>query len=482
MHSSQFPLCSFVAVLLSTFPIIASPPSSNEDRAKIIGKPVHLSALPASIQLMGQHSSQQLLITGHYADGSQLDLTLFSSWQVAQPDVVTITDGFIRGKKNGSTTLTAIVGGLKLNIPVTVGRMDDIDRVSFRHHVIGSLNVGGCNAGACHGTPSGKNGFRLSLRGYDPALDYLQLSRDVLGRRSDRLNPYASLFLLKGMGRVPHEGGARLGADSVAVEMIASWLADGMQDDPKSLASLTKIEVMPGSRVLNAPARWQQLSVLAHFADGTTKDMTRLTVFSSSDSAIADVSPNGLVEFKQAGEVAILCRYLEQMQAVRLTYLEPKPGFVWKNPPEANYIDHLVNAKLKQMSLTPSNLCTDDEFIRRCSLDLCGTLPTPEEVRRFLDNKSPTKRAELIDSLLQRPEYADFWALKWADVLRSSRKTIQLKGAHAFQVWLREHLAANTGFDQLIRELITANGSTYANPPANYYRIAKDPQNQAAVL
>src|SRR5262249_41624411 len=213
------------------------------------------------------------------------------------------------------------------------------DPVSFRREVIASLNVGGCNQGACHGTPSGKNGFRLSLRGYDPATDYIQLTRDVFGRRTDKLNPLASLVMQKALGRVPHEGGSRFALSSVPAQTITSWLAEGLRDDDPKMPQLQRIEVLPGNRVLNAPARRQQVAVIAHFADGPTRDVTRLTVFSSSDVAIADITMNGLVEFRQSGEVAILCRYLHELQAVRLTYLEPRDGFAWTNPPAVNYVD-----------------------------------------------------------------------------------------------------------------------------------------------
>jgi hypothetical protein len=457
----------------------SAPPSEPAERAKLIGQPTALEASPGNVALVGPRGMQQLVVTGRYADGSVRDLTAVANWKVEQADIVELIDAYVRGKKNGTTNLVIEAGGKSIKVPVSVQKFETPQPVSFRHQVIAALNVGGCNAGACHGTPSGKNGFRLSLRGYDPAQDYIQLTRDVLGRRTDRLDPYASLMLQKGMGRVPHEGGARLGADTVAVQMVAGWLREGMQDDPKDLPSLQKIEILPGSRVLNSPSRWQQLAVMGHFGDGTIRDVTRLTVFSSSDAAIAEVSANGLVEFKQPGEVAILCRYLDQLQAVRFTYLEPREGFVWNNPPEANYIDKLTFAKLKQMSIPPSDLCTDEEFVRRAYLDLCGLLPTGEEVQKFLADKAADKRAKLIDSLLERPEYADFWALKWADVFRSSRKTIQLKGAHAFQQWLHGHINANTPFDAIIRDMLTANGSSYANPPANYYRIAKDPTNLA---
>ncbi len=207
--------------------------------------------------------------------------------------------------------------------------------------------------------------------------------------------------------------------------------------------------------------------------------MTRLTVFTSSDNAVADVARSGLVEFRQSGEVAILCRYLDQLQTVRLTYLEPRKGFVWTNPPVHNYVDTHVFAKLKMLSIPPSDLCSDGDFIRRAYLDLCGILPTTGEVKLFLESKDTDKRARLIDQLLERSEYADFWTLKWSDVFRSNRKTIQVKGIHVFQQWLRGHIASNTPFDGVIRDLLTGSGSTFANPPANYYRVARDPQNLA---
>jgi uncharacterized protein DUF1549/uncharacterized protein DUF1553 len=227
------------------------------------------------------------------------------------------------------------------------------------------------------------------------------------------------------------------------------------------------------------PAQWQQLAVVANFADGSKRDITLLSVFSSSDPSIADVSKTGLVEFKQSGEAAILVRYLEHMVTVRLTYLKPKDGFAWTNPPEQNYIDKFIFAKLKMLNILPADLCTDQEFLRRACMDLCGVLPTGDEAKAFLTSTDPAKRAKLIDQLLERPEYADFWTLKWADVLRANRKTLQLDGVHKYHEWIRENLANNRGFDQWVRELITSDGSTYANPPANFYRVAKDPTSLA---
>ncbi len=468
----------FAIVILAPNAYAASPAAADE-RTLLIGKPVRLEITPNQVILIGGKDARQLIVSGHYADGTVRDLTTLVQWKGDNSGVVMVSDSFVRVLKNGSSTLTADAGGQQATVTVVVKGLDAPEPVSFRHQVVAAFNVGGCNAGACHGTPSGKNGFKLSLRGYDPALDYLQLTRDVLGRRTDRLNPYASLLLQKGMGRVPHEGGMRFGSDTVAVQMVATWLANGMPDDPADLPTLKKIEVLPGFRVMKAPGRRQQLAVLAHFSDGSTRDVTRLTVFSSSDPALAEVSPNGLVEFKQVGEVAILSRYLEEMQATRLTYLETREGFVWTNPPEANVIDKFTFAKLKQMSIPPSPLCTDEEFVRRVYLDIGGLLPKAEEAAAFLSDRTPDKRARLIDALLERPEYADFWALKWGDVFRSNRKTLQLKGAYGFQQWLHQGIANNVPFDRIVRELLTASGNAFRSPPSNYFRVTKDPLNLA---
>ncbi len=473
-------LLSSALLLLAGFPAFAAPPTAPADTAKIIGQPVSLEVQPSAIVLNGPRAMQQLLVTGRYADGSIRDLTPFVQIDADSPNLLTIVEGhLVFPRKNGTTVLHVQAGSLQTTIPVTVSDFENPHPISFRNDLIAALNVGGCNSGACHGTPSGKNGFKLSLRGYDPDADFIQLTRDLLGRRTDPLGPDSSLILQKALGRVPHEGGARFSAGSVPGKVMHAWLTEGARDDGPKLAALKKIDVLPGQRVLSEPARWQQLAVLATFADGSTRDVTRLTVFSSSDNIIAAVSATGLVEFGQSGEVAILCRYLEQLVSVRLTYLEPRPGFHWSNPPENNYIDKHVFAKLKLLNILPADLCTDQEFVRRAYMDVCGLLSTPEETKTFLDSTDSAKRSKLIDQLLERPEYADQWTLKWSDIFRSSRKTIQLKGTHVFQSWLRDHIDKNDGFDKVMREILTASGGTYANPPANYFRIARDPASLA---
>ncbi len=472
-------LLSVTLVAWITSPVFAEVPTEPAKRTQLIGQPTALIVEPKAIQLNGPRATQQIVVTGKYADGTLRDLTMVADITVEGDALLLDAERFITAKKNGSANVVIKAGGQVAKIPATVQKFDLPQPVSFKNELIASLNVGGCNSGACHGTPSGKNGFKLSLRGYDPASDIGQLTKDILGRRTERNNPAQSLLYVKGLGRVPHEGGARFPASSVAAQTMLQWLAEGMQDDAPSVPNLKRVEVLPGSRVLNAPAKFQQLSVIAHYENGEAKDVTRLSVFSSSDPAIAQVNANGFVEFSQSGEVAILVRYLLEMVPVRITYLEPKAGFVWSNPKENNYVDKHVFAKLKLLDIAPSDLCSDQEFIRRAYLDLCGIVPPPEEVRTFLASKDENKRNALVDRLLDRPEFADFWTLKWADVFRNNRKTVQLKGAHAFQKWIHHHVTQNTPFDQVISDVITSGGSTFSNPPANYYRIARDPTSLA---
>jgi hypothetical protein len=440
--------------------------------ANAIGQPTTLLVQPDAITLSGPRAMQQLVVTGRYADNSVRDLTRFCTVTAEARDIVAIgSNGFLQPLKDGSTALVVQAGAQSVRVPLTVKDFDKPSPISFRNQVIAALNVAGCNAGACHGIPSGRGGFKLSLRGHDPAADFPELTRDALGRRTNRLDPEASLILQKGLGRVAHEGGPRLvSTNPVPLQTIRTWLAEGLQNDPPNLPNLQKIEILPGPRVLLAPARWQQLAVLAHFADGSVRDVTRLTCFSSSDEAVAKVDAQGLVELRQTGEIAILCRYLDIIQCVRFTYLEPRQNFVWSNPPEHNYVDRHVNAKLRMLNILPSGICTDQEFLRRAYLDSCGILPTPAEVQQYLADQSADKRTKLIDQLLDRPEYADYWSHKWLDLLGCNRLNIQIKGSMVYRQWLRFHVEQNTPWSEVARELLTAGGSTFTHPPANFYR------------
>jgi len=430
---------------------------------------------PSVITLNGPLAVRQLLVSGCYEDGSTCDLTHCCDLSVEPAEIIGLdSGGLVTPKRDGSATLVVKAGNRMLRVPVTVKNFTRPHPISFRDHLVPVLSVGGCNAGTCHGSPAGKNGFRLSLRGFDPTADFVELTRAVLGRRVNRLDPQASLLLQKAIGDVAHEGGQRFDGHSLPAQRIRAWLAQGMPDDSPDRPMLKRLEVIPGSRTLTAPARWQQLAVLGHFSDRTIADVTPLSLFTSSEPATAEVNAGGLVEFGRRGEVAVLCRYQSQVASIRLTYLESRKGFQWSAPAEKNYVDRHVFAKLKSLSILPAAPCSDEEFIRRASLDLCGVLPAPAEVRDFLGQSDPNKRAQLIDELLNRGEYADFWALKWADLLRLRSSVHRAKGVSLYHHWIRRHLEHDAPFDQMVYQLLTARGDTFAQPEANFYRIGLD--------
>jgi hypothetical protein len=345
--------------------------------------------------------------------------------------------------------------------------------ISFLHDVVPILTREGCNSGACHGTPSGKNGFRLSLRGYDTGLDFQSLTRDMQGRRINRLEPDASLLLLKASGQMPHGGGRRFDPHSLQYEMLRRWIAQGAEDDSSRAAPLTKLEIIPNRQILIEPKRDLELRVLANFGDGSIRDVTNLARFSLNDEAIARVSPNGKVERLTKGEVAVSAEYMSRMATASVIF--GNPGFTWKQPPENNAVDHHVFAKLKVLQIEPSELAGDEEFLRRAYLDAIGKLPTPEEATRFFADPNRNKRDLLIDALLERPEFTDWWAMKWTDRLGCNQRFVGKIGAVKYHEWIRQAILANLPEDEFVRRILTAGGGNYGYPPAGFYRRLRDP-------
>jgi hypothetical protein len=358
--------------------------------------------------------------------------------------------------------------------PSTMGAKE----TSFRNEVMAVLSKSGCNAGACHGNANGKAGFKLSLRGQDPDFDLNALTRDQFGRRLDLVNPSQSLILLKPTTQLAHEGGKRFEVDSGEYEILRRWIADGARVDPATTPMLTKIDPFPKEEVLYEPMQEVQLHVRATFSDGSQSDVTKMAVYEAANS-VAKIAPDGLVRRETAGETTILVRYLQCQEPVRLAFVPVRAQFLWKEVPENNYIDKAVFAKLRTLHMNPSELCSDEVFLRRAYLDLLGMLPTAEEARSFVADKRRAKRSDVIEALLERPEFADFWALKWSDLLRNEERVLDQKGVHNFYRWIRESLADNKPLDQFVRELIAARGSTYQNPPANYYRASRDAVTRA---
>lgn len=351
--------------------------------------------------------------------------------------------------------------------------------VSFRRDVMAVLSKAGCASGPCHGNRAGKGGFKLSLRGEDPDGDHATLLTGLAGRRLNFAEPEQSLLLLKPTTDVAHEGGARLKVDSPEYDLLRRWIAARAPDD-RDAPALTNLVVNPREQFIHAPRDRVQVKVTAQFADGRSRDVTALAVYEVANVAVARVSPEGLITREQPGETTVMVRYLDRQAPVTVAFVPSRPAFSARGfPKPANVVDEQVFAKLRKVRLNPAALCPDEVFIRRAFLDLLGIIPTAEEARAFVADPAKDKRARLVDALLERPEFAESWALKWADLLRLDERTLDEKGALLFYHWLRESLATHKPLDQFARELVAGRGSTYATPPANYYRNLRTPIERA---
>ncbi|MDE2507568.1 MAG: DUF1549 domain-containing protein, partial [Planctomycetota bacterium] len=331
--------------------------------------------------------------------------------------------------------------------------------------------------GTCHGSAKGKKGFKLSLRGYDLAWDYEQFVDDLAGRRFNRAAPDQSLMLLKPTMGVPHEGGRVLEPESPRYELIRTWIAEGVNSDVASTPRAASIEVYPKSTNLDREGRLQQLLVIAKYPDGTDRDVTEDAIFSSSVPDVATVSPAGVVTSVRRGEASILVRYEGAFAVDNVLVMGDRTGFAWAPQPELNEIDRLVDAKLQKIKVNAAPLCTDAEFLRRVSFDLTGLPPTPERVRSFLADgtDSRTKRERVIDELIGSPAFVSHWTHKWADLLEVNRKFLGDKATWAFLRWIERAVWTNMPYDQMVRSVVVAEGSSFDNPPVNYYRTSREP-------
>lgn len=450
--------------------------------ADALPKPTTLSVSPAEFSLQGARARQILLVTASYGEQGNADLTADATYESLQPNIATVSPGgVVTPKADGSADIVIRHAGLESRARVTVSAAAEPSLVDFRTDVIAALSRAGCNQGSCHGSPQGKNGFRLSLRGYDPDLDLRTLTREIGGRRVNPITPDDSLILLKGSGRIKHQGSVAFHRGDPAYRTVRQWIAEGC--NPGTAATrLLRLEVLPEARRLHTASPRQQLAVRAHFEGGDIRDVTELAVFTSNDPTAARVSADGLVQFQKTAETAILVRYLDQIASTRLTYVRRDPDFAFAAPTPANFIDEHVFAKQRELQLASAPLAPDHVFLRRVFLDLIGTLPTEAEAREFLDSKDPDRRAKLIDRLLERDEYASFWALKWADVLRGSPATITERGTHSFHRYLVRTFAADRPMDAFARELLTGLGNTLHKPAANFYRISRTPDEAAETV
>ncbi|MCB1086039.1 MAG: DUF1553 domain-containing protein [Verrucomicrobiae bacterium] len=349
--------------------------------------------------------------------------------------------------------------------------------LSFRNDVVPVLTKAGCNLGACHGAQTGKGELALSLRGEDPTRDRETLLKSFV----NLADPDKSFLLKKAIAAVPHDGGKRFEPDSESYELLRQWIVEGANGQRDGEAQIVRLEVAPETKVIFAPERSLRIQVTAHFSDGTARDVNRWAIYEPSTLNV-EVDGVGNVTSFQPGETTVNIRYLGMQAPVRLAFVPERPGFVWSEPKAANFIDDALQAKWKTLRINPSDLCDDATFVRRAYLDLIGMVPGPEEARSFVADPDPGKRAKLVDQLMERPEFADFWALKWADLLRVEEKVLDNRGVAAFHGWIRQSIADNKPVDRFCREILEALGSTYQVAPANYYRALRTADQRAEAV
>lgn len=429
---------------------------------------------PASLDFSSPGDRRRALVLGVTEAGERIDLTVEATFQ-PPANVEAHENGLLVAQNPGSGTVTVSAKDLSATIPVQVADAENTYGSSFVRDVMPILNKAGCTSGPCHGSAKGKNGFKLSLRGYDPEFDYKALLHDLSGRRFNRVDPAKSLMLAKPAQQVAHGGGLRLEAGSRYYETILGWISQNAPFGDPAQDAVVSLEILPSEIFMHSPGREHRVLVVARYADGSTRDVTAETPIASSNTETVKVEDN-LVTGLRSGESTLLVRYEGKFAAIPVTVLNPRAGFEWSALPQHNFIDKLVDAKLERLHIQPSRVASDGDFLRRVSLDLTGRIPTPEEARAFLEDRSPDKRARKIDDLIGSPAYVDYWTLKWGDLLRSNRKFLSDKGVWEFREWIRQSVASNKPYDVFVRELLTSKGSSFANPPANYYRVARDPK------
>jgi hypothetical protein len=436
-----------------------------------------LVILPREVKLTGSEARQTLL--AEREEGSFVtEFVRSGTWSSDDEKIAKVIDGQVIPTGNGSTTITCSANGQTSQMKVIVEKFDTVHQWSFRNHVQSVMSKTGCNSGACHGAAAGKNGFKLSLRGYDPEQDFFSITHQSRGRRVVADDPGRSLILTKPTGAIPHKGGFRFAEDSFEYRVVAEWIAQGMQPPSESDVRIQKLEILPQGLRLKSGTE-QPMVVVAHFSDGHTEDVTRWSKYTSTNHSVCSVDDRGLVKVLGSGEGAIVAWYLAQNTTATVTvpYVQSVDPEWFNRADRANFIDDLVMEKLRSLNMPPSPRSDDCEFVRRVYLDTIGLLPTVDEVKAFISDTNGGKRDELIEQLLSRPEFVDYWSYQWSDLLLLTGSRLRPDAVKAYYKWIRDRVAENASWDEFARGVILAKGSTIENGAANFFALHQDPQD-----
>jgi len=451
-------------------------PTQAQEPPAIVGQ---VKVVPEKIVLRVRRDPHSLLVLGQTAAGLSVDLTSQATFASSSDSVATVAaDGWVQGVAAGTANITIVVAGQTLSVPVESQLPAADAPYSFRHEVMPVFSKGGCNQGSCHGYSLGKGGFKLSLRGGVEADDFSALTRDVFSRRVNPQDAPASLVLTKALGQVGHGGGVRFSQNSLSYEILKNWIAQGLPAEPAESPELLSVRIAPQQIVL-APGMSHRLQLVAQYADGSERDVTRLGIFTSNNAGIAEVSEAGTIKSNELGETAIVARYERKFAVANTIVLQPSETFQPAALPAsplaaAQLIDRPVIEKLNALRITPSPLVDDEIYLRRVYISLIGWPPKPEEILVFLADQDPHKRAKVVETLFAREEFVDQWSLKWADLLQNSRTTLSDSSVYALREWIRGAIAANMPLDEFARGVLTGRGGAQDGPTAAYYAISKD--------
>ena len=437
-----------------------------------------IEVYPAEIQLTTARDRQSIVVQATYDDGITRDVSAEATITPANASLLKRVGSTFYPAADGATTLAISYGGKAVSVPVKVSQASIHPPLSFQLDVMPVFMRSGCNTGSCHGAARGKDGFRISLFGFDPEGDYFRLTREMVGRRINLAIPSDSTLLTKATGAVNHTGGKRFEPTSELYQTIHTWIEAGaIKDDASKLPKVVGVDLYPQRGVLDGKGAKQQLTARARYSDGTDRDVTGLAVFLTNNDVSAPVSVDGLVTAGERGEAFVMARFETHTVGSQFIVLPKGLSFTFPNEPETNYIDKLVNDKLKKLRIAPSGQCDDEAFVRRVSLDIVGLPPTLDEFNRFMDSKDPAKRSKWIDELLERKEFSEIWVSKWAELLQVRTdpvRNVSQKAMFLYYNWLVDKLSTNMPMDEMVQELLGASGGTFKNAATNFYQITNE--------
>jgi len=433
-----------------------------------------LAVYPPAIKISASNDLQHVIAVAIRSDGITIDVSDQVQWKLENPAVAKLENLVIYPVADGATQLVVSFNGLEARSTLEITQSQTPRTVGFERDVLPIFTKVGCNTGSCHGAARGKDGFRLSLFGFDPLGDYQRITREIGIRRINLAVPDQSLLLLKATGSVQHSGGKKIEPGSKHYQTVLAWLQAGAPADAARPPAVTKVDLYPTQMVLEGEGAKERLVAVATYADGTQRDVWDLAGFTTNNERTGAVDANGTVTSGVRGEAFVMARFDTHTVGTQVLALPAGMQYEFK-PSPGNYIDALVDAKLLKLRLPASGLCSDDEFVRRVTVDITGLLPTEEETTNFLASTDPNKRGALIETLLGRKEFSEIWAMKWADLLMiKSNNQVSYKAAYLYYNWLINQIASNTPLDKIVRELLTATGGTFQNPSTNFYQVEQD--------